>query len=447
MNKQVDDNEINTSHRQRFAVRPPVAPTRAVDLGLSEVLMRDVLLKTIFRQNLSDTTDIANSLGVVVPIAQELIDMARTEGLLETLGTIGSSQASQLRYQLTDGGKARALDALTQSEYYGALPVSLEDFRTQTARQSISDVSITNEMLENSMSHLVLPPELLPQLGPAVNSGKAIMLYGPPGNGKSSISNGIRDALGDKIYVPKFIEYAGMVISVYDPIVHSQAEVGDGDPNALRKEAPFDQRYVRCMRPTVMTGGELTLDMLDLNYNPISRTYQAPLQLKATGGVFIVDDLGRQTEPPQALINRWIVPMEGGFDILSLQSGQKFMVPFDTLVIFSTNFAPSELFDGAALRRIYYKVLVDGPSRDDFIKIFVKVSKHYKVKPEESVLAHLLKNKYPAVNNLFASYHAPFLIDQMLAIAEYEQRPRGMTVDLVDRAWENLFVKEREIAK
>lgn len=447
MNKHVDDQEIETGHRQRSGVKPPVPPTRAADLGLSDVLMRDVLLKTIFRQNLSGTDEIATSLGVVIPIAQELIDSARSEGLIETTGSIGSSQASQLRYQLTDGGKARALDALTQSEYYGALPVSLEDFRTQTSRQSISDVTITNDMLQNSMSHLVLPPDLLPQLGPAVNSGKSILLYGPPGNGKSSISNGIRDALGDKIYVPKFIEYAGMVISVYDPIVHSQAEDGQSDPNAIRKASPFDQRYVRCKRPTVMTGGELTLDMLDLNYNPVSRTYQAPLQLKASGGVFIVDDLGRQTEPPQSLINRWIVPMEGGYDILSLQSGQKFMVPFDTLVIFSTNFAPAELFDGAALRRIYYKVLVDGPSRDDFIKIFVKISKHYKIKPEESVLAHLLKNKYPEVNNLFASYHAPFLVDQMLAIAEYEQRPRAMSIDLVDRAWENLFVKDREIAK
>jgi len=163
--------------------------------------------------------------------------------------------------------------------------------------------------------------------------------------------------------------------------------------------------------------------------------------------VFIVDDLGRQQEPPQALINRWIVPMEGGYDILSLQSGQKFVVPFDTLVIFSTNFAPAELFDGAALRRIYYKILIDGPCRDDFIKVFLKVCQAYKIKPSEEVLTHLLTNKYPEVDNLFASYHAPFLIDQMLSICEYEQRERGMSVELVDRAWENLFVKDRTIAK
>jgi hypothetical protein len=421
----------------------PVAPLRLEDTGLEIVLMRDILLKTIFRRSLTTISDIAKALCVTPPIAQEIVDICRTNNLIETLGMLSGGQTSELRYQLTDGGKQRALDALSQSEYYGALPVPLADYWKQTARQSIGDAVITQQRLEDAMSHLVLPAGMLDQLGPAVNSGRSVLLYGPPGNGKSSISNGIRDALGDSIYVPQFLEYAGQVISVYDPIVHTLTNMGKKDSGGLRREgSDFDQRYVLCRRPSVMTGGELTLDMLDLNYNKVSRTYQAPLQLKATGGVFIVDDLGRQQEPPQALINRWIVPMESSFDILSLQSGQKFMVPFDTLVIFSTNFAPSEMFDGAALRRIYYKIKVDNPNREDFIKVFVKTARHYKLRPEEDVMTHLLKTKYPAVGNQFASYHAPFLIDQMLSIAEYEGRERKMTIDLVDRAWENLFIDE-----
>lgn len=431
----------------RSEVHAPTPPLTLEDTGLEMVLCRDILLKTVFRRNLSLASEIADALCVLPPVAMELIEICRENNLIETLGIRGASTGAELRYQLTEGGKARALDSLAQSEYFGALPVTLEDFRAQSKRQSITDVAITQERLENSMSHLVLPDGMLDQLGPAVNSGKSVLLYGPPGNGKSSISNGIRDALGDQIFVPQFIEYAGQVISVYDPIVHVEAEPANADPNSLRRAVQHDPRYKLCRRPTVMTGGELTLDMLDLNYNTTSRTYQAPLQLKATGGVFIVDDLGRQQEPPQALINRWIVPMEGGYDILSLQSGQKFVVPFDTLVIFSTNFAPAELFDGAALRRIYYKILIDGPTREDFIKVFLKVSQHYKIKPSEEVITHLLTNKYPEVDNLFASYHAPFLIDQMLSICEYEQREREMSVDLVDRAWENLFVKERAIAK
>lgn len=429
------------------SVHAPIAPLTLEATGLEVVLCRDILLKTMFRRNMSLVADLAAALSVVPPVIIELIEICRQSGLIETLGFRGSDANAQLRYQLTESGKSRALDALEQSEYYGALPVTLEDFKEQTKRQSITDVAITKDRLEGSMQHLVLPPDMLDQLGPAVNSGKSVLLYGPPGNGKSSISNGIRDALGDKIFVPRFIEYAGQVISVYDPIVHNEVEADPQAAEALRRPNDHDPRYVLCRRPTVMTGGELTLDMLDLNYNKISKTYQAPLQLKATGGVFIVDDLGRQQEPPQALINRWIVPMEGGYDILSLVSGQKFVVPFDTLVIFSTNFAPAELFDGAALRRIYYKILVDGPSREDFIKVFVKVCQAYKIKPSEEVLTHLLTNKYPEVDNLFASYHAPFLIDQMLSICEYEQRDREMTIDLVDRAWENLFVKERTIAK
>ncbi len=431
----------------KTSVHAPVPPVKLQETGLEVVLCRDIMLKTVFRQNLSAASDIAQKLCVLPPVAMEIIELARTEGLIETLGVRGSTPSSEMRYQLTDSGRARALDALEQSEYYGALPVTLEAFKEQTERQSIRDIVITQEMLQNSMQHLILPGGMLDELGPAVSSGKSILMYGPPGNGKSSISNGIRDAIGEKIFIPRCIEYEGQVISVYDPIVHSEAEVDEDEASALRRSAVHDPRYMLCSRPTVMTGGELTLDMLDLNYNKISRTYQAPLQMKASGGVFIVDDLGRQQEPAQALINRWIVPMENNIDILSLQSGQKFVVPFDTLVIFSTNFAPKELFDGAALRRIAYKVLIDGPTRDDYIKIFMLICRFKKIKPTEEVLTHLLRNKYPEVNNNYANYQPGFLIDQMIAICEYEQRDRVMTVDLVDRAWENLFVKDRVIAK
>src|SRR6056297_2475138 len=427
-------------------VQPPPPPTRIEDMQLSVVMMRDILLKTMFRKNLDMVSDLAEAICLPRAVTQELVDMARTQRLLEATGTLNATSGGEMGYQLTDAGKARALDALSQSEYFGTMPVPLSVYREQVKRQSIKNIQITREQLTNAMGHLILPPSLIDTLGPAVSSGRSILMYGPPGNGKSSISNGIRDAMGDKVYVPFAIEYSGQVITVYDPIVHSAAEVQTDDPTSLRRTGNrFDSRYVCCERPTVITGGELSLSMLDLVYNPNAKTYQAPLQLKSTGGIFIVDDLGRQAEPPQALVNRWIVPLEESKDILALQSGEKFEVPFDTLVIFSTNFHPNEIFDQAALRRIFFKIKIDGPCQSDFLKIFAMVARKKGMPLDEESLIHLIKEKYPTIDNVYANYQPIFLIDQMIAICEFEGIPYQMTPDLIDRAWDNMFVREEEI--
>lgn len=426
---------------------PPIAKTLA-DTGLTSVLLRDLLLKTMFRMNLEHVSALSRIICLPVTLIQELVDLARGQRFIEATGTLHATSGNEMGYQLTDAGKARALDALSQSEYYGAAPVPLEAYKQQVKRQSIRNITLTRTELLKGMGHLILPDNLIDNLGPAVTSGRSILMYGPPGNGKSSISNGIRDALGDKIYIPRAIEYSGQIITVYDPIVHSAAEDSMDDPASLRRSGNrFDNRYVLCERPTVITGGELTLDMLDLKYNPTARTYTAPLQLKSTGGIFIVDDLGRQQEPPQKLVNRWIVPLEEARDILTLQSGEKFTVPFDTLVIFSTNFHPNEIFDGAALRRIFFKIKIDGPNQENFLKIFALVARKKKMPLDEKTLIHLLKVKYPTIANNYANYQPTFLIDQMIAICEFENIPYQMTPDLVDRAWANMFVRDEKIAK
>ena len=426
-------------------VQPPPPPVSLDDMRLPIVMMRDILIKTMFRKNIDMVSDLAQAICLPRAVTQELVDQARSQKLLEATGTLNANSGNEMGYQLTDAGKARALDALAQSEYFGAMPVPLEVYREQVKRQSIRNIQITRDQLTSAMGHLILPNELLDHLGPAVGAGRSILMYGPPGNGKSSISNGIRDAMGDKIFVPRAIEYSGQVITVYDPIVHSKAEEETDDPNSLRRRRTFDARYVKCERPTVITGGELSLNMLDLVYNPTARTYQAPLQLKSTGGIFIVDDLGRQAEPPQALVNRWIVPLEESKDILALQSGEKFEVPFDTLVIFSTNFHPNEIFDNAALRRIFFKIKIDGPSQEDFLKIFAMVARKRKMPLDESALVHLLKKKYPTIENVYANYQPIFLIDQMISICEFEGIPYQMTPELIDRAWANMFVKQEKI--
>ncbi len=428
------------------ALAPP-SPRSLDELQLPIVMMRDILLKTMFRKSCETVSDTAQALCLPIPITQELTDMARTQRLVQATGSLNANSGGEMGYQLTDAGKARALDALAQSEYFGAMPVPLKVYEKQVKRQSIRNIQVARTQLTAAMGHLVLPDSLLNHLGPAVSAGRSILMYGPPGNGKSSISNGIRSALGDRIYVPRAIEYSGQVITVYDPIVHNAIEQTSDDPNSLRRTKRFDTRYVCCERPTVVTGGELTLNMLDLVYNPTARTYQAPLQLKATGGIFIVDDLGRQAESPQALINRWIVPLEENKDILGLQSGEKFEVPFDTLVIFSTNFHPNEIFDQAALRRIFFKILIDGPNQEDFLKIFALVAHKKGIKLDERTLIYLLKEKYPTIGNVYANYQPVFLIDQMISICEFEGIPHQMSPELIDRAWDNMFVRDAEIVR
>lgn len=424
----------------------PTPPRSLDEVGLNLVMMRDIFLKTLFRMNLDRASEISQAICLPLPLAHELIDLARTQRLLEATGTLHANSGNEMGFQLTDAGKARALDALAQSEYYGPMPVPLASYREQVKKQSIRNIQLTRQQLTGAMGHLILPDELLDHLGPAVGSGRSILLYGPPGNGKSSISNGIRDALGDKIYVPRAVEYAGQVITVYDPIVHSAAEDSVEDPNSLRRSSNrFDNRYVLCERPTVITGGELTVDMLDLTYNPTARTYTASLQMKATGGVFIIDDLGRQQEPPQKIVNRWIVPLEEARDILALQSGEKFEVPFDTLVIFSTNFHPNEIFDKAALRRIFFKIKIDGPNQENYLKIFAMIAKKKKVPLDEASLIHLLKNKYPTIDNIYANYQPVFLVDQIIAVCNFEGIPYQMTPALIDRAWANMFVRDERI--
>jgi hypothetical protein len=429
------------------AVMAPPPPKTLADMRLPIVMMRDILIKTIFRKNLDLVSDLSKAVCLPIPVVQELVDMCRTQRLVEATGTLSAGSGNEMGYQLTDTGKSRALDALAQSEYFGPMPVPLNVYKEQVKRQSVRNMQITRSQLVGAMGHLVLPDDLVDNLGPAVSAGRSILMYGPPGNGKSSISNGIRDALGDQVYVPHAIEYASQVITVFDPIVHNQVAQEEQDPNSLRRITRFDARYVCCERPTVITGGELTISMLDLVYNPTAKTYQAPLQLKSTGGIFIVDDLGRQSEPPQSLVNRWIVPLEESKDILALQSGEKFEVPFDTLVIFSTNFHPNEIFDTAALRRIFFKIKIDGPDQANFLKIFAMVAKKRKMPLDEATLIHLLKKKYPTIANVYANYQPIFLIDQIIAICEFEGIPYQMSPDLMDRAWANMFVKDEDIVR
>jgi len=401
------------------------------------------MVKVMYRIGVERASEISNITKLGVGIVDEMLSLGQELKLIETLGQRGASLTAEMRYALSGLGRARALEAMAKSEYTGPAPVPLWNFVSQCKAQSIRNEVLSRAMLERVFSKLTLSEDLMAKIGPAVNSGQSIMLYGPAGNGKSSIAIAITAAYKDHIYLPYCFEIDSQVITLYDPTVHRRLDKDDYGNEGLRRGGGFDRRYVLCRRPAVIAGGELTLDALNLAYNVTSRTYEAPMQLKAVGGVFVVDDFGRQRHTPQEMINRLIIPLENKVNYLTLQTGRKFEVPFDPVVIFSTNIPPATLADEAALRRLRYKIEVGQPSQDLYIKIFIRCAQDFGLTVDEDTLAYLLFEKYPNQPGAeLHAFHTRFLIEQTLSICTYDGVKKELRRDFLDRAWINPFTKD-----
>jgi hypothetical protein len=428
--------------RNPRAVTGPIAPMTLDQTGLEQQLLLSLLVKLMYLERLETERQFADAIKLPVAVVGELVELARKNLLIHTLGTEGASVHAEMRYELGDKGRHWAQEALTRSAYAGPAPVSLQAFHNQVERQRIGQEILDRRALEDALGDLVLPPSLLSRLGPAANSGRSILLYGDPGNGKTCIAEAMARAFTQTIFIPHALEIGGQIINLYDPNFHEAVSPFDSDFSLRRNtSAGVDPRWVECRRPVVMTGGELTLEMLDLRFSEASRIYEAPAQLKATGGIFIIDDFGRQRCPPQDLINRWIIPMERGNDFLSLATGRKFTAPFDSLVIFSTNVHPDDLVDAAALRRINYKIRVERPTRADFIKIFTQACQRREVAFDEDVLLYLIQSRYEALGKHYAGFHPKFLVDHVVAQCDFEGIERRLSRRSIDAAWENLFTR------
>jgi predicted ATPase with chaperone activity len=348
-------------------------------------------------------------------------------------------------YSITGAGIARAREALERSQYAGQTPVPLEAYNESVRRQSRSRLQVTGRNMRQILSHLVLSEKVFHKLGPAVNSGASIFIYGPPGNGKTSVARAIGNmVLGQSIYIPYAIYVDGQVIKMFDNVNHTIAEeepMTESNPGTLKTGVKRDPRWILIKRPFVVAGGELTLAGLDLVFDDTSKYYEAPFQVRANGGIFLIDDFGRQQVRPRDLLNRWIVPLENRIDYLSLHTGRKIEIPFDVLVIFSTNLPPKDLVDEAFLRRLRHKIEITDPSFDDFREIFKRVTSDKGVPYNEQGLAYLLQEWYIKKNRKVRANHARDLCDQLIDIAHYLSVDPAMTPEMIDRAAESYFVE------
>jgi hypothetical protein len=422
---------------------PPV-PATLEDTGLTADQVEQLLVKTLFA---GETTGLvlAERLRLPYSILEPLLLRLRAERLVEVRGASGAASASY-RYALTDGGRSRANQYLDISLYTGAAPVPLAAYVEQMKRLAAARGYIDRDRLRKGFSHLIVGDALLEQLGPAANANKALFLYGPPGNGKSVIAEGLGRSVGGDMYMPYAIEVDGHIITMYDPITHEALDGEEPESGSVIAAPPRDRRWVRIRRPVVMVGGELTMDMLDLTFNPLAKFYEAPLQLRANGGVFLVDDFGRQRMRPDELLNRWIVPLESRVDFLTLHTGKKFQVPFDVLIVFATNLDPSSLADEAFLRRIPYKVPVEDPSLDQFARIFEMNCRQRRFPYHQVMVAYLQRRHYRAVGRPLRSCHPRDLLDQVVALCRYRGIEPTVNRELLDAACRSYFVGAESVS-
>ncbi len=426
---------------QATAPAPPV-PRTVDETGLSAEFIEHLLIKTLYGGEATGHV-VADRLRLPYNILEPLIEHVRAERQIEVRGATGSGSASY-RYALTDLGRDRGRQYLDVSHYIGPAPVPLDAYVTEMRALAGARGYIDHERLRHGFSHLIVSDPVLEQLGPAVNAGKAVFLYGSPGNGKTVIAEGMGRAIGGDMFMPHAIVVDGHVVTMFDPINHESLE-GDDDSSSVIAAAPRDRRWVRIRRPVVMVGGELTLDMLDLTFNPLAKFYEAPLQLKANGGVFLVDDFGRQRVRPQDLLNRWIVPLESRVDYLTLHTGKKFQVPFDVLIVFATNLNPQSLADEAFLRRIPYKIPIQDPSLEEFSKIFELNCRRRRLNFHQVMVAYLHRRHYGPARRQMRACHPRDILDQVTALCRYRGIQPTITRELLDRACASYFVDEPEV--
>ena len=416
-------------------------PTKLSDTGLTETFVADLIAKHLFDRGTLSLGELSAIVALAGSIIEGVLNFMRTEARVEVRP--GQASTAGLAYTLTERGRVTALDAMMRSGYLGPAPVPLKYYAQIARAQTIHKRSVTHDAMCAAFEGVVLGDEMLDRLGPALNSGRAIFLYGPAGTGKTYISQRLCRLFRSPTLIPHSIAIDDSVVQIFDPLVHKQLRLKRTSDN-FKLEKGHDPRFVVCERPVAITGGELTAEMLEVHYEPSTRLYEAPLQLKANNGMFIIDDMGRQKVSPAAVFNRWIVPMEEKRDYLTLNSGRHFTVPFDVILIFSTNIHPLELAEEAFLRRIGYKIEFGPLTVEQYEHIWRDACAAFEVEYESHVLNYVINELHTKRQVSLLPCHPRDLLGMAVDHAIYETDSRSVSIDHMRWAWDNYFVSVDE---
>lgn len=428
---------------ERRKSRMPLQPATIEETGLGSQFLVELLVKILYLHGQVRLAELVDFLRLPFAIIEPMLAFVRSEQMCEVSRSSGAETATS--YNLTDLGRKRAEDYLKKSQYAGPAPVSLNAYVEQVRMQSVSNMGVTHEQLAQAFNGLIVNSAILKQFGAAMNSGRAIFVYGPSGSGKTFIAEHLAKLLSGDVAIPHAILVDNEVIQIFDPLIHhpvleNAAISGSGLELDRRKSS--DGRWVMCHRPVVKTGGELTLSMLDLDFEENRRFYQAPPQVRANNGLLIIDDLGRQLAPAIEIMNRWIVPLDRHVDYLALHTGKKFMLPFDVIVVFSTNMPPSKLADDAFLRRLGYKIYVGAMSEEEYRLITQQVCQELDIPFSEDGFRYLLHGHHYKEDRALYACIPRDILEQIRDIARYEGVRAEMTSELLDWAWNNYFAHD-----
>lgn len=418
----------------------PPLPETLEDTGLAGSVIEQLILKMLYSRGDLLGRDLSEAIGLKFSLVEGFLEFFKRNHFIQVKKSMGMGNSTSV-FALTDAGRAAARESMDINQYTGAAPVPLAQYSEMLRRQKRADGWLTPEALAHAYRRMVMTERVLSQIGPAVSSGNSFLIYGQPGNGKTFLAEALGDLDDSCIFVPYAIESQGCIIQVFDPIYHQPVD-DPAERSVLACNHQYDGRWVKCRRPFIVTGGELTLEMLDLKFNATSKVYDAPYQVKANNGIYLIDDFGRQQCAPSEVLNRWIVPMERRVDYLKFLTGGKMTVPFEAFLIFSTNLRPDQLGDEAFLRRIQYKMLLRSPDENEFFSIFRSFCNAKNLPHEESSIMRFIEKHYRNTGKAFRRCHPRDVLSHVIDMIHFEKHPFQLTDDLLDRAFESCFLEE-----